>query len=606
MMTVRRLDPVLIDQIAAGEVVERPAAAVKELVENAIDAGARRIGVDLKDGGRTLIRIVDNGSGMGAEDLALAVERHATSKLPDGDLSRIATLGFRGEALPSIAAVARLTIRTRRRQDSVGHEIRVDAGRRGEVRPAAMAAGTLIEVRDLFHATPARLKFLKSDRAEAQAASLAIRRLAMGRPDIAFSFSGEGAQPFDHGAGGDGPEGRLLRLGQVLGADFRDNAAPVLAIRDGLHISGFASLPTYHRATGLEQHLFVNGRPVRDRLIVGALRAAYQDFLPGDRHPVVAIYLEIDPERVDVNVHPAKTEVRFRDPGLVRGVLVSALRDALAGAGFRASTLGGERLARAFAPPAEGRSRPEGGDFPAHSGRLWAAPPPDMRQDEERHDLPPMADAAAMPGLGERPQAAFESRPADSDYPLGAARAQLHGTYIVAQTRSGMVLVDQHAAHERLVYERLKRQRDAEGIARQLLLIPEIVELPADAAGMLLESAEELERLGLALEPFGPGAVLVRAVPAALAGSDVQSLVRDVADQIAGEGGTTAVGRMADRLLGTFACHHSVRAGRVLRPDEMNALLREMEATPGSGQCNHGRPTYLELKLSDIERLFGR
>ncbi|MGL5114218.1 MAG: DNA mismatch repair endonuclease MutL [Beijerinckiaceae bacterium] len=597
-MNVRRLSPVLIDQIAAGEVIERPAAAVKELVENALDAGAARISVEIEGGGRGLIRITDDGQGMSAVDLDLAVERHATSKLPAGDLSDIRTLGFRGEALPSIGAVSRLLIASRAEGEAQGSEIRVEGGLKHPVRPAAMARGTRIEVRDLFFATPARLKFLKGDKAEAQAVAQVVKRLAMAHPAVRFSFAGSGAAGFDHAAAGDGEEGRLLRLGQVLGDDFRANAAPVLAARDGLVIEGHAGLPTYHRATASEQYLFVNGRPVRDKLLVGAVRAAYADFLPGDRHPVLALFLTIAPAEVDVNVHPAKTEVRFRDAGLVRGVLVSALREALAGAGHRASSTGGARMLAGLAASGPDGYRGAWGGA-ADWKASWAAP-------------------AAASGFAEQPQAAFDAfsapaarpvQPEETDairHPLGAARAQLHENYILAQTKGGLVIVDQHAAHERLVYERLKRQRAENAIPRQMLLIPEIVELdPADAQ-RLAEAAPALEILGLSLEAFGPGAVAVREAPAAIAGGDIQGLVRDIADHIAEWGGPVALERAADHVLATFACHHSVRSGRRLQPEEMNALLREMEATPGSGQCNHGRPTYVELQLSDIERLFGR
>jgi DNA mismatch repair protein MutL len=605
-MAIRRLEPVLIDQIAAGEVIERPAAAVKELVENALDAGATRISVEIERGGRSLIRITDDGSGMSAADLELAVERHATSKLPTGDLMAIGTLGFRGEALPSIGAVARLEILTRAAGAETGASIRVEGGVKHPVKPAAMARGTRIELRDLFFATPARLKFLKGDRAEGQAVAQAVKRLAMAHPAVRFSFSGEGAANFDHAAAGDTPEGRLLRLGQVLGAEFRDNAVPVEAAREGLAISGFAGLPTFHRATSQEQYLFVNGRPVRDKLLVGAVRGAYADYLPGDRHPVLALFLQVHPAEVDVNVHPAKTEVRFRDPGLVRGVLVSALKTALLNAGHQASSTGGTRTLEAFqmrqgsVPPSQLQGR-----YDAPRG-----PAPDWRQSW-----------AAPQGFGEAAQAAFEgaatpmadprahlseASPELMAMPLGAARAQLHDSYILAQTGDGVVIVDQHAAHERLVYERLKQQRAQNAIPRQLMLIPEIVELDPVDAERLAEAAPALESLGLSLESFGPGAVAVREVPSAIAHGDIGGLVRDIADNIAEWGGPLALERAADHVLATFACHHSVRAGRRMKPEEMNALLREMEATPGSGQCNHGRPTYVELKLADIERLFGR
>ncbi len=610
-MAIRRLDPVLIDQIAAGEVIERPAAAVKELVENALDAGASSIAVEIAGGGRSLIRITDDGSGMTATDLELAVERHATSKLPTGDLMAITTLGFRGEALPSIAAVSRLDILTRAQGQDSGVAIRIEGGLKQPVKPAAMARGTRIELRDLFFATPARLKFLKGDRAEGQAVAQVVKRLAMAHPAVRFSFSGEGAAKFDYAAASDTPEGRLLRLGQVLGAEFRANAVQVEATREGLMISGFAGLPTFHRATSQEQYLFVNGRPVRDKLLVGAVRAAYADYLPGDRHPVLALFVTIHPAEVDVNVHPAKTEVRFRDPGLVRGVLISALKAALLMGAQRASTTGGDRTLAALASkPMMGRpmmTSPVG----SYAQGYRSSPGEDWRQSW----------AAPQQGFSDAPQAAFEATglpmaepraqlseitPELMGMPLGAARAQLHDSYILAQTGDGVVIVDQHAAHERLVYERLKRQRAENSIARQLLLIPEIIEMdPADAA-RLAEAGPVLESLGLSLEGFGPGAVAVREVPAAIAQGDIRGLVLDIADNLVEWGGPLALERAADHVLATFACHHSVRAGRRMKPEEMNALLREMEATPGSGQCNHGRPTYVELKLADIERLFGR
>ncbi len=604
-MAIRRLDPVLIDQIAAGEVIERPAAAVKELVENALDAGASRISVEIEGGGRRLIRITDDGAGMSAADLDLAVERHATSKLPAGDLMAIRTLGFRGEALPSIASVSRLEILTRQAGGQSGASIRVEGGIKQPVKPAAMAKGTRIEVRDLFFATPARLKFLKGDRAEGQAVAQVVKRLAMANPQARFAFTGEGAANFEYTASGDDAGGRLLRLGQVLGTEFRDNAVAVEAAREGLAISGFAGLPTFHRATSQEQYLFVNGRPVRDKLLVGAVRAAYADYLPGDRHPLLALFLDIHPAEVDVNVHPAKTEVRFRDAGLVRGVLVSALKQALEQGAQRASTTVGERTLAAFAAepmlprrfsPGYAPQRPVNGDW-RHS---WAAPQPGFS------DAPQAAFDAAGPPMADPRAHLSDASPDLMAKPLGAARAQLHDSYIMAQTGDGIVFVDQHAAHERLVYERLKRQRAENAIPRQLLLIPEVIELdPADAA-RLAEAAPQLESLGLALEAFGPGAVAVREVPSAIADGDIRGLVQDIADNIAEWGGPLALERAADHVMATFACHHSVRAGRRMKPEEMNALLREMERTPGSGQCNHGRPTYVELKLADIERLFGR
>ncbi len=590
-MPVRRLDPVLIDRIAAGEVVERPASAVKELVENALDAGARRIEIVLQEGGRRLIRVIDDGEGMSPQDLALAVDRHATSKLPDGDLSNIATLGFRGEALPSIASVARLDITTRRAGADHASHLRVDFGLKQEVAPAAGPQGTRVEIGDLFLATPARLKFLKTDRAEAQAVADVIKRLAMAHPRVRFALSGDNLSGFDHVDCGIGDEGRLARISQILGADFSPNALAVNAEREAFRLTGYAGLPTFHRANAGAQYLYVNGRPVRDKVLNGAVRAAYMDYLPSDRHPALALFLACDPRFVDVNVHPAKAEVRFRDPGLVRGLIIGALRQTLSGALHRASTTGGARTLETLArgqpnarwdwrqsPAAPGFQETAQASFVNHV----SAPMADVRA----HDSAPLPDAL--------------------DAPLGAARTQLHDTYIVAQTRDGIVIVDQHAAHERLVYERLKRQRAETGIARQLLLIPAIVEMDEGDVERLLSHAVELEASGLALESFGPGAVAVREVPSILAKADPIRLVRDVADTLAEHGSATSLAKGLDHVLATMACHHSVRAGRRLTGDEMNALLREMEATPGSGQCNHGRPTYVELKLADVEKLFGR
>jgi DNA mismatch repair protein MutL len=604
-MLIRRLEPVLIDQIAAGEVIERPAAAVKELVENAIDAKATRISVEIENGGRSLIRITDDGIGMNAQNLELAVERHATSKLPDGDLMAIKSLGFRGEALPSIGAVSRLEILSKTEGESSGNMIKIAGGMRQPMKPAAMTRGTRIEVRDLFFATPARLKFLKGDRAEAQSVTQVLKRLAMAHPAIRFSLSGYGASTFDYSANGDTADGRLLRLGQVLGPEFRDNAVEVNAHREGLSITGFAGLPTYHRATSQEQYLFVNGRPVKDKLLVGAVRAAYADYLPAGRHPVLALFIAIAPSEVDVNVHPAKTEVRFRDPGLVRGVMISALRAALLEVGHRATSTGGERTLAAFTAPSISQS----------SG------PPRFQRDyqSERYSSSSQTSWHRPSGFSDNPQADFDGVAPSADLshhtppdpalmrnPLGAARAQIHDAFIIAQTEDGMILVDQHAAHERLVYERLKNQRAQNQIARQLLLIPEIIDMDSADADRLVAASSTLETLGLSLEAFGQGAILIREVPSAIAGGNIRALIQDIADNIAEWGGPLALERASDHVLATFACHHSVRAGRRMKPEEMNALLREMEATPGSGQCNHGRPTYVALKLSDIEKLFGR
>jgi DNA mismatch repair protein MutL len=585
-MPVRQLSEGIVNRIAAGEVVERPASVVKELVENALDAGATRIEVLTDGGGRRLIRVSDDGAGMTRDDLVLAVERHATSKLPDDDLLDIRTLGFRGEALPSIGAVARLTITTRHAGEPHAWAITVDAGEKAAVKPGALGDGTRVEVRDLFYATPARLKFLKSDRSEGEAIRDVVRRLAMSRPDIAFTLAGEERAPVTWAAALPGAPGHLARLSDILGAEFRANAVEVRGGREGLAIEGFAALPTLTRANSLGQYLFVNGRPVRDKLLIGVVRAAYADYLPRDRHPIVALFVTLDPHEVDVNVHPAKAEVRFRDPGLVRSLLIRALQDALARDGQRASTAGGSATIAAFRPAAMPRPARAGGAF----GLAEAA--------QAAFDV-------GQPSADARVEVA-ESTPELLDRPLGAARAQVHETYIVAQTHDGIVIVDQHAAHERIVYERLKAALARTGVARQILLIPEIVELDEADVERLIAHADELARYGLAIEPFGPGAVAVRETPSLLGEIDARSLVRDLSEHMAEWDEALPLERRLMHVAATMACHGSVRAGRRLKPDEMNALLREMEATPNSGQCNHGRPTYVELKLADIERLFGR
>ena len=615
-MHVRRLDPILVDRIAAGEVVERPAAAVKELVENAVDAGATSIEIAVEAGGRRLIRIVDDGRGMTPEDLELAVERHATSKLPDGDLFSISTLGFRGEALPSIGAVARLSIVTRTAEAETGSSIVVEAGVKGPVRPAPAPKGTRVEVTDLFAATPARLKFLKSDRSEAQAVAEIVKRLAIAHPTIRFTLSGEHITAFTYPPEEPGEHGFLRRLSRVLGAEFQENAMAIGVEREGVRLTGFASLPTYHRGTGTSIHFVVNGRPVRDKLLLGAVRGAYADVMASDRHPVLAIMIDLDPRAVDVNVHPAKTEVRFRDPAFVRGFVVGALKEAITRYAFRASSTGGTRTLESLRPQGALASRPS---YPHRTHAIrptsafanWQAP----LDAPERPHVPATGLAERQASLPDLATPSADSRatlheidPETEASPLGAARAQLHGTYIVAQTQDGIVIVDQHAAHERLVYERLKRERASSGIARQMLLIPEVVDLDPVDADRVLAEASALESLGLVVEPFGHGALLVREVPSALAGGRIKALVQDVADALA-EWGQGAAGPLEERLdavLSRMSCHGSIRAGRRMRPEEMDALLREMEATPLSGQCNHGRPTYVELKLTDIERLFGR
>ena len=593
-MPVRQLPESVINRIAAGEVVERPASVVKELVENALDAGARRIEVVLAGGGRRLIRVSDDGSGMSEDDLALAVERHATSKLADDDLHAVSTLGFRGEALPSIGAVAKLSIATRLADSPNAVEIVVDGGKKQAVKPAALGHGTRIEVQDLFYATPARLKFLKSDRAETAAAVEALRRLALARPDVTFVLAAEERPPVTYAAQKNDAEGRLARLADVIGADLRDNAVPVEGAREGASVAGIAGLPTFSRANSLAQYLFVNGRPVRDKVLLGAVRAAYADLLHGDRHPVVALFLILDPREVDVNVHPAKTEVRFRDAGLVRALLVRSLQEALGEGARKSATTGAARLV-AFA-------RRHGASRPPANWRGSAAPAFAPGFEE---DLQEVFSTLTDPSADARANLAPAS-PELLDKPLGAARAQLHETYIVAQTRDGLVIVDQHAAHERLVYERLKAAMERDGAARQILLVPAVVELdPADAAA-LVERASDLAQMGLVIEAFGAGAVLVREAPALLGDADIAGLVRDLAQHMAEWEAALPLERRLLAVASSMSCHGSVRAGRRLKPEEMNALLREMEATDYAGQCNHGRPTYIELKLFDIEKLFGR
>jgi DNA mismatch repair protein MutL len=603
-MPVRQLPETTVNRIAAGEVVERPASVVKELVENALDAGARRIDVLTDGGGRRLIRVGDDGAGMTPADLDLAVERHATSKLPGDDLMQIATLGFRGEALPSIGAVARLTITTRHAGEANAWSITVDAGTKSTVRPAALGEGTRVEVQDLFYATPARLKFLKTDRTEAEAVREVVRRLAMSRPDVAFTLAGEERAPVTWAAALPGAPGRLARLADILGGEFRANSVEVAASREGVAVEGYAALPTLSRANALGQYLFVNGRPVRDKLILGVVRAAYADYLPRDRHPVVALFVTVPPREVDVNVHPAKTEVRFRDAGLVRALLLHALKDGLAREGRRAATTGGDATVAAFRPAAmprrsfDWRSSPSRPLPPRGALAAWSAAPSFDEPAQAGFDVGAAAAAARIE--------IAEPAPDALDRPLGAARAQVHDTYIVAQTRDGLVIVDQHAAHERLVYERMKGSLDRNGVSRQILLIPEIVELDEADAERIIARADELSKYGLAVEPFGPGAVAVRETPSMLGEVDARALIRDLAEHIAEWDEALPLERRLLHVAATMACYGSVRAGRRLKADEMNALLREMEATPNSGQCNHGRPTYVELKLTDIERLFGR
>jgi DNA mismatch repair protein MutL len=616
-MIIKQLSETLINQIAAGEVIERPASAAKELIENAIDAGATRIEVATAGGGKTLLRVIDNGSGMGPDDLSLAIRRHCTSKLSE-TLFDIRSLGFRGEALPSIGSVAKLTITSRQQGAGSGAEITVTGGKVSDVRPAAANPGTTVEVRDLFFATPARLKFMKTEKAEAGAITEIVKRMAIAFPAIRFVLSGTDRSLLDFPATGDD---RLARIAQVLGADFKDNAIELDAEREDVRLTGFAGVPTFNRGNSAHQYAFVNGRPVQDKQILSAIRGAYAETIPHGRYPVAVLSLALDPALVDVNVHPAKSDVRFRDPGLVRGLIVGAIRQSLQREGDRASTTGAGGMLRAFRPgfnpqPAQAwsadasPSRPlQGGTFGHGLGGGFGSAP---------------AYAPAQAGFGEVAQAAFDSlsmptarsepvaaQPvgqveAIASYPLGAARAQVHANYIVAQTSDGLVIVDQHAAHERLVFEQMRKALVGRRLPSQGLLIPEIVDLPEEDCDRLMTHAEGLEQLGLAIERFGPGAIAVRETPAMLGEMDTAGLVRDLADEIAEWDTADRLSAKLEHVAATMACHGSVRSGRQLRVEEMNALLRQMEQTPGSGQCNHGRPTYVELKLSDIERLFGR
>ncbi|MEO1563084.1 MAG: DNA mismatch repair endonuclease MutL [Pseudomonadota bacterium] len=594
---IRQLPEDAANRIAAGEVVERPASAVKELVENALDAGATMISVDIAHGGKSLIRVTDNGHGIAADQLPLALSRHATSKIDGTDLVNIRSFGFRGEALPSLGAVGRLTITSRALGSTDAYAIEVEGGAVGAVHPAALQTGTVVELTDLFYATPARLKFMRTDRAETQAVVEMLKRLAMAEPAVGFTLSERsGDDPrvlFEARAvAGDLFDAQAARIEQILGGDFVKNAVRIDAPKEQVQMSGLASLPTYSRGSAVHHYFFVNGRPVRDKQLTGALRGAYADFLSKDRHPVVALYLTCDPSFVDVNVHPAKSEVRFREPGLVRGLIVSGIRHALAGAGHRASTTVADGVLGAFTTPED-------------TPRVYQMPLA-PRAGEARPTAPAASPHLAEPqsGFSARVEMVEESDPTDA--PLGAARAQVHENYIIAQTETGIVIVDQHAAHERLVYEKLKARMAETGVPKQTLLIPDVIELSPSDRELLLTHQSALDQAGLEIEPFGGSAICVQAIPAILGQPDPKALVADILDELLDQSTSTALTARIDAVLSRMACQGSVRSGRQMRGDEMNALLREMEATPYSGQCNHGRPTYVELKLSDIERLFGR
>lgn len=611
-MTIRQLTEGTINRIAAGEVVERPASVVKELVENAIDADATRIDIVTTGGGKAMLRVTDNGVGMNADDLALAVERHCTSKLDENDLFDIQSLGFRGEALPSIGSVAELSIKTRQAGAETGWSITIDGGNKSPITPTAQNTGTQIEVRNLFFTTPARLKFLKSDRAETAAITDVVKRLALAHPDIRFSLTGPDRTALDYGAA-NGDEALISRITQVMGKEFRENAIAVDAVREGVRLTGFAALPTFNRANTLQQFFFVNGRPVRDRQLLGALRAAYADFQSKHRHPVAVLFVDIDPHQVDVNVHPTKADVRFRDAALVRGLIIGAIREAMSATGHRSATTGGSEALSLLQRRHIAANRPSDWQqsafrpvSPDQTGAESAGlAEPSQAVYEARFPTSGFA-AVQNPSTDTRPMQEAQFEPETAHLPLGAARAQIHENYIVAQTEDGLVIVDQHAAHERLVYERLKEALAKNDVATQMLLIPDIIDLPEDDVNRLEARADELGKLGLHLERFGPGAICVRETPALLGETDVRGLVQDIADDLAELDASTRLEERLHYVAATMACHGSVRSGRRLRAEEMNALLRDMEATPNSGQCNHGRPTYVELKLADIEKLFGR
>ena len=596
---IRQLSDAAANRIAAGEVVERPSSAIKELVENSIDAGASRIDISYSDGGKTLIRVKDNGHGIAENQLMLALSRHATSKIDGTDLLNIHTFGFRGEALPSMGAVGRLTITSRIKNVSMGATITVDGGVIHQVRPAPSSIGTIVELRNLFHATPARLKFLRTDRAESGAISDVIKRLAMSEPFVGFTLrditsGGKGRIIFraDPEAG-DLFDAMYGRLSKILGIDFAKNSFRVDAERDGMTLTGYASLPTYSRGSSVSQYIFVNGRPVKDKNLLSALRAAYSDFLHNGRYPVAALFVECDFERVDVNVHPAKAEVRFREPGIVRGLVISALRHALAEEGHRASSTVADATLGAFK-----KSETSNISTNLRMNQSWS-------REMQNNNLDQVGFSELQNNFSAR-QASIETNNDQISNRLGAARAQVHENYIISQTADGIVIVDQHAAHERLVYEKLKNKMALNGVSSQTLLIPEIIELSEQDSAVLMDLSADLSRFGLSIENFGGNSIVVRETPAILGEVNAKSLILDILDELKDWSESNLVKEKLDAILSRVACHGSIRSGRIMKGEEMNALLREMEITPHSGQCNHGRPTYVKLKLSDIEKLFGR
>ncbi|WP_455475929.1 DNA mismatch repair endonuclease MutL [Bartonella sp. B17] len=611
-MIIRHLSENIINQIAAGEVIERPASVVKELVENAIDAGATRIEIVTANGGKNFIKVSDNGCGIPVDQLILAVSRHCTSKITD-DVHNICFLGFRGEALPSIGSVAKLKLISRTQNADNAAEISVTAGRCVGPKPAAANLGTIVEVRDLFFVTPARLKFMKTDRAEASAITDMIKRIAIAFPHIRFSLSGPDRVSIELPATENNTQGQLQRITQIMGKEFASNSITLNAEREAVRLTGFACLPSFSRSNSLHQFAYVNGRPVRDKLLCGAIRGAYADVMARDRHPVSILFIDLPPADVDVNVHPAKADVRFRDPGLIRGLIVGAIHEALHQVGVRPISTNSEAMLAAFQtsqPLKNFKNTHQSFSYTPHNHHLAST-----------SVLHKPFDATNLIDLGENPTPPIEyldtpsgdvcttsTMPSQEElrYPLGAARAQIHKNYIIAQTQDSLIIVDQHAAHERLIYESLKNALYSKPLPSQLLLIPEIVELSEEDATHLLTHKDALQKFGLGIESFGPGAIVVRETPSMLGEINVKALIKDLADEAAEYDTTDNLKAMLDYVAATMACHGSIRSGRLLRPEEMNALLRQIEATPNTGTCNHGRPTYIELKLIDIERLFGR
>ncbi len=612
MMIIRHLSENIINQIAAGEVIERPANVVKELVENAIDAGATRIEIVTANGGKNLIKVSDNGCGIPEDQLTLAVSRHCTSKITD-DVHNICFLGFRGEALPSIGSVAKLKLTSRTQDAESAAEIIVTAGKIVGPKPAAANPGTIVEVRDLFFVTPARLKFMKTDRAEMNAITDMVKRIAIAFPHIRFFLSGPDRTSMELPATENNTQGQLQRITQIMGKEFAPNSVVLNAERESVRLTGFACLPSFNRSNSLHQFAYVNGRPVRDKFLWGAIRGAYADVMPRDRYPVSILFIDLPPADVDVNVHPAKADIRFRDSGLIRGLIVGAIREALHQTGVRPTSTRSEAMLAAFQtqqPLNTVKNTPQFSSYSPQSHYFAAASMVHKPLEPAGSFALKENFAPIMEGLetlsGDVYIPSTESSLEELSYPLGAARAQIHKNYIIAQTQDSLIIVDQHAAHERLVYEALKNALYSKPLPSQLLLIPEIVELSEEDATCLLAHKEALQKFGLGIEPFGPGAIVVRETPSMLGEIDVQALIKDLADEAAEYDTTDNLKAMLDYVAATMACHGSIRSGRLLRPEEMNALLRQIEETPNTGTCNHGRPTYIELKLADIERLFGR